>query len=64
MIAVGFTGAGHSAEAMRASCDFLLIAPTDDTPLIQQVRISVAHAICEAVEEIFSSAKGSWSHLK
>lgn len=47
---MGFTGAGQSAEAMRISSDFLLIAPTDDTPLIQQVHITVAHAICEAVE--------------
>jgi D-sedoheptulose 7-phosphate isomerase len=47
---IGFTGAGQSAEAMRLSSDFLLIAPTDDTPLIQQVHITVAHAICETVE--------------
>jgi D-sedoheptulose 7-phosphate isomerase len=35
---------------MRALCDIVLAAPTDDTPLIQQIHITAAHAICEVVE--------------
>ena len=47
---IGFTGARSTAEPMRILSDYLLVAPSDDTPLIQQVHITVAHAICESVE--------------
>jgi D-sedoheptulose 7-phosphate isomerase len=48
MITVGFTG---SAEApMRALCDHCLAAPSKETPLIQQIHIVAAHAICGLVE--------------
>ena len=47
---IGFTGTAHGANAMRALCDIVLAAPTDDTPLIQQIHITAAHAICEVVE--------------
>jgi D-sedoheptulose 7-phosphate isomerase len=47
---IGFTGTAHGANAMRAHCDLVLAAPTDDTPLIQQIHITAAHAICEVVE--------------
>jgi D-sedoheptulose 7-phosphate isomerase len=47
---IGFTGTAHGANAMRAHCDIILAAPTDDTPLIQQIHITAAHAICEVVE--------------
>jgi D-sedoheptulose 7-phosphate isomerase len=50
MVTVGFTGTAASAAAMRPLCDLLLAAPSEDTPLIQQVHITVAHAICEIVE--------------
>jgi D-sedoheptulose 7-phosphate isomerase len=36
---------------MGALCDDLLIAPSDDTPIIQQIHLTIAHAICEAVEQ-------------
>jgi D-sedoheptulose 7-phosphate isomerase len=53
---IGFTGTAHGANAMRALCDALLAAPTDDTPLIQQIHITAAHAICELVErDLFAS---------
>ena len=45
---VGFTGT--QGEAMGPLCDALLIAPSDDTPIIQQIHLAVAHAICEAIE--------------
>jgi D-sedoheptulose 7-phosphate isomerase len=50
MTTIGFTGTAHGANAMRALCDIVLAAPTDDTPLIQQIHITAAHAICEVVE--------------
>jgi D-sedoheptulose 7-phosphate isomerase len=35
---------------MQPLCDLVLAAPSDDTPLIQQIHITAAHAICEIVE--------------
>lgn len=45
---VGFTGGGE--RAMTAYCDLCLAAPCMETPLIQQIHIVCAHAICEIVE--------------
>ena len=47
---VGFTGTAPGAAAMLPLCQLVLAAPSDDTPLIQQVHITAAHAICEIVE--------------
>ncbi|MEH2510023.1 D-sedoheptulose 7-phosphate isomerase [Nitrobacteraceae bacterium AZCC 1564] len=46
---VGFTG--MKGESMRAACDHLLIAPSEDTPVIQQIHMMVMHAICDDVEQ-------------
>ena len=48
LVTVGFTGA--KGLAMGELCDELLVAPSDDTPLIQQIHLATAHGICEAVE--------------
>ena len=48
IVTIGFTGT--KGEAMGALCDDLLIAPSDDTPIIQQIHLAVGHAICEAIE--------------
>ena len=49
---VGFTGT--KGASMSALCDHILIAPSDDTALIQQLHITAAHAICGLVEsELF-----------
>lgn len=45
---IALTGSGESKLA--ASCDLVLNAPSTKTPLIQQVHIMAAHAICELVE--------------
>jgi D-sedoheptulose 7-phosphate isomerase len=50
VVTVGFTGTAPGAAVMRPLCDHLLAAPSDDTPLIQQIHITAAHAICEIVE--------------
>jgi D-sedoheptulose 7-phosphate isomerase len=49
LVTVGFTGA--KGEAMRAACDHLLIAPSDDTPVVQQIHLAVAHGICDEIEQ-------------
>jgi D-sedoheptulose 7-phosphate isomerase len=49
-VTVGFTGTAPGTAVMRPLCDHLLAAPSDDTPLIQQLHITAAHAICEIVE--------------
>ena len=49
IVTIGFTGT--RGEAMGALCDDLLIAPSDDTPIIQQIHLAIGHAICEAVEQ-------------
>jgi D-sedoheptulose 7-phosphate isomerase len=36
---------------MLALCDIALRAPTDSTPLIQQIHIVAAHAICGLIEQ-------------
>ncbi|XUM22154.1 D-sedoheptulose 7-phosphate isomerase [Bradyrhizobium oligotrophicum S58] len=45
---VGLTGA--KGLAMGELCDELLVAPSDDTPLIQQIHLATAHGICEVIE--------------
>ena len=50
VVTVGFTGSAPGAVAMRPLCDLMLVAPSDDTPLMQQIHITAAHAICEIVE--------------
>jgi D-sedoheptulose 7-phosphate isomerase len=46
---VGFTGV--NGQAMTELCDLLLIAPSDDTPIIQQIHLAIAHGICAVVEQ-------------
>ena len=55
---VAFTG---NANAPLASlCDLALRAPSPATPLIQQIHITAAHAICEIVEtNLFGGARQS-----
>ena len=49
MITIGFTGS--KGAAMGVACDHLLVAPSDDTPVIQQIHLAVAHGICDEVEQ-------------
>jgi D-sedoheptulose 7-phosphate isomerase len=59
VVTVGFTGATAGAATLRALCDHLLAAPSDDTPVIQQLHITAAHAICEIVERNLFNAKSA-----
>jgi D-sedoheptulose 7-phosphate isomerase len=45
---VGFTGSQESE--MRRLCDVCLSTPSEDTPIIQQIHMVAAHAICGLVE--------------
>ena len=53
---VGFTGT--RGESLRALCDHVLIAPSDDTPVIQQIHMVAAHAICDDVERAVMNDPG------
>jgi D-sedoheptulose 7-phosphate isomerase len=46
---VGFTGSGAKGS-MQPLCDYCLMAPAQETALIQQIHIVAAHAICGLVE--------------
>jgi hypothetical protein len=46
---VGFTG--RTGGEMASRCDVCLHAPSDSTPLIQQIHIMAGHIICGLVEE-------------
>jgi len=46
---IGFTGVVPNGT-MQPFCDFCLAAPSAETPLIQQIHIIAAHAICGLVE--------------
>lgn len=55
---VGFTGNGVREVAQH--CELCLAAPSSETPLIQQIHIVAAHAICGLVErELFGGAQSS-----
>ena len=49
LITIGFTG-NRDNGLMQPLCDHCLAAPADETPLIQQIHIVAAHAICGLVE--------------
>jgi D-sedoheptulose 7-phosphate isomerase len=49
LVTVGFTGS--KGETLGALCDHLLISPSDDTPIVQQVHLAVAHGICDEIEQ-------------
>jgi D-sedoheptulose 7-phosphate isomerase len=46
---IGLTG--RTGGEMRRHCDICLLAPSDLTPLIQQIHIIAGHIICGIVEE-------------
>jgi D-sedoheptulose 7-phosphate isomerase len=49
LVTVGFTGS--KGTGMAASCDHLLMAPSDDTAVIQQIHLTFAHGICDVIEQ-------------
>lgn len=56
IIVVGLTGG--TGGAMKALCDFCLIAPSPSTPRIQECHLIIEHTICATIEQrIFRSTK-------
>lgn len=54
---IGFTGSAEGGP-MQSLCQHCLAAPAQETPLIQQIHIVAAHAICGLVERsLFPQAK-------
>lgn len=51
---IGFTGVKGSG--MTAQCDHVFIAPSDDTPVVQQIHMTALHAICDDVERALIAA--------
>jgi D-sedoheptulose 7-phosphate isomerase len=49
LVTIGFTGSG--GEALGALCDHMLVSPSDDTPVVQQIHLAVAHGICDEIEQ-------------
>ena len=49
MITIGFTGL--TGGKMKEHSDYLINAPSDDTPRIQESHILIGHIICQLVEE-------------
>ena len=46
---IGFTGS--KGGEMNSICDIIIKVPSDDTPRIQEVHISIGHIICQLIEE-------------
>ena len=52
MTTIGFCGSGGE---MRPLCDLILVVPSEQTALIQQIHLTAFHAICAIVErELFA----------
>jgi D-sedoheptulose 7-phosphate isomerase len=49
LVTVGFTGT--KGKTLGALCDHLLVSPSDDTPIVQQIHLAVAHGICDEIEQ-------------
>jgi D-sedoheptulose 7-phosphate isomerase len=54
---IGFVGS--RANPMQSLCDICLIAPSDETPVVQQVHLVAGHAICGLVERAMFGAGSS-----
>ena len=51
---IGLTG--ESGGKMRTACDLCLCVPSKSTPRIQEMHITIYHAICELLEERLAEA--------
>lgn len=50
LITIAFTGL--KGDKFASKCDYAVVAPSEDTPRIQELHITVAHIICQIVEEL------------
>ena len=49
LVTIGFTGT--KGEALGSHCDYLFVSPSDDTPVVQQIHLTIAHGICDEIEQ-------------
>jgi len=49
LVTIGFTGT--KGEALGSHCDHLFVSPSDDTPVVQQIHLTIAHGICDEIEQ-------------
>jgi D-sedoheptulose 7-phosphate isomerase len=56
LVTIGFTGS--KGETLRPLCDHLLVAPSDDTAIIQQLHLAVAHGVCDEIEQAMMRETG------
>ena len=56
MVTIGFTG--HGNGQMSEHCDLVFRAPSASTPLIQQIRITIGHIVCQIVGQAMFGARG------
>jgi D-sedoheptulose 7-phosphate isomerase len=56
LITMGF--AGQHGGPMRELCDLVFEAPSDHTPIIQQIHITAAHILCALVERAMCPRDG------
>jgi len=47
---------GLKGEKLAAKNDYAFVVPSDDTPRVQEVHITLAHVMCQIVEEILFEA--------
>ena len=48
---------GGDGGLIKNLCDYSIIAPSDDTPRIQEIHILCIHILCELIEKSFAEAK-------
>ena len=56
LVTIGFTGS--KGETLRSHCDHLLVVPSDDTAIIQQLHLAVAHGVCDEIEQAMMRQTG------
>jgi D-sedoheptulose 7-phosphate isomerase len=59
LVAIGFTG--QQGTALHALCDLCLVAPSEETAVIQQIYMTAAHAICALVERDLEHDPEKWA---
>ncbi|EMZ38916.1 D-sedoheptulose 7-phosphate isomerase [Helicobacter bilis] len=48
---------GRDGGLIKNLCDYSIVAPSDDTPRIQEIHILCIHILCELIEKSFAEAK-------
>ena len=54
LVTVGFTGS--NGAGLASCCDHLLVVPSEDTAVIQQLHMAFAHGICHVIEQTLTQS--------